>query len=173
MISILVSILRGRPSSSAIRGAARHCHVYDQAQCGLLSSGWDGKLLDCNEAFANMTGHGSREEMIGRPVIDFYEDPAERQKVVEDLLRSGVVENVRLKLKRKTGQTLDVLLNAKLSRNGRAEHFEIQGTVLDFTEYCRLEHKLMWQAQHDPLTALPNRSMVDDRLRQALCAPLH
>ena len=168
MISILVSILRRRSSSSAIRGAARHCHVYDQAQCGLLSSGWDGKVLDCNEAFAKMTGHGSREEMIGRPVIDFYADPAERQKVVEDLLRSGVVENVRLKLKRKTGQTLDVLLNAKLSRNGRGEPFEVQSTVLDFTEHCRLERKLRWQVQHDRLTALPNRSTVDDRLRQAV-----
>jgi diguanylate cyclase (GGDEF)-like protein/PAS domain S-box-containing protein len=168
MIPVLVSILRRRSSSSAIRGAARHCHVYDQAQCGLLSSGLDGKLLDCNEAFAKMTGHESREEMIGRPVIDFYDDPADRQKAVEDLLRSGVVENVRLKLKRKTGQTLDVLLNAKLSRNDRGEHFEVQGTVLDFTEYCRLERELTWQAQHDPLTALPNRSTVDDRLRQAV-----
>lgn len=168
MISTLVSILRRRASSSAIRGADRHCHVYDQAQCGLLSSGWDGKVLDCNQAFARMTGHGSREEMIGRSVIDFYADPAEREKVVEELLRSGVVENVRLKLKRKSGETLDVLLNAKLSRNGRGEPFEIQGTVLDFTEHCRLERKLMWQAQHDPLTGLPNRATVDDRLRQAV-----
>lgn len=126
----------------AIRGADHHCHVYDQAQCGLLSSGWDGKVLDCNEAFARMTGHGSREEMIGRSVIDFYADPAERRKVVEDLLRSAVVENVRLKLNRKTEDTLDVLLNAKLSRNGRGKPFEVQGTVLDFTEHCRLEGKL-------------------------------
>ena len=115
-----------------------------------------------------MTGHTSREEMIGRSVIDFYADPAQRQKVVEELLRSGAVENVRLTLKRKSGATLDVLLNAKLTRKGRNKPFEIQGTVLDFTEHCRLERKLRWQAQHDSLTGLPNRSTVDDRLRQAV-----
>ena len=167
IVSTFVSILRRRSMGSAIRGAARHCHVYDQAQCGLLSSGWDGRVLDCNDAFAKMTGYGSREEMIGRPVVDFYEDPADRQKVVEGLLRTGKVQNVRLKLKRKTGQTLDVLLNAKLSSDGTGKPFEIQGTVLDFTEHCRLERELRWRVQHDPLTALPNRSTVDDRLRQA------
>jgi diguanylate cyclase (GGDEF)-like protein/PAS domain S-box-containing protein len=148
--------------------AAQNRDLYDQSQCGLLLSSWNGLLVDCNESFVAMTGYGSRAEMVGLPAIDFYADPAERQKVVTELLQNGVVRNLKLSLKRKSGELLPVLLNARLSRDRDDQPFEIEGAILDISEHRRLEDKLIWQAQHDPLTGLPNRTTVENRLREAL-----
>ncbi len=148
--------------------AAQNRELYDQSQCGLLLSSWNGLLVDCNASFVAMTGYESRAEMVGLPAVDFYADPADRQKVVTELLQNGVIRNIKLSLKRKSGELLPVLLNARLSRNGDDQPFEIEGAILDISEHRRLEDKLIWQAQHDPLTGLPNRTTVENRLREAL-----
>ena len=40
--------------------------------------------------------------------------------------------------------------------------------LADMTELRRAEHAARFAAYHDPLTGLPNRRMLDDRLRQAI-----
>jgi diguanylate cyclase (GGDEF)-like protein/PAS domain S-box-containing protein len=148
--------------------AARNRDLYDQSQCGLSLTSWTGLLVDCNESFVAMTGYASHAEIVGLPAIDFYADPAERQKVVTELLRDGVIRNMKLSLKRKSGELLPVLLNARLSRDGDDHPFEVEGAILDISEHRRLEDLLIWQAQHDSLTGLPNRTTVENRLRESL-----
>jgi len=38
----------------------------------------------------------------------------------------------------------------------------------DVTEKRQLQHRIVWQAAHDPLTGLPNRALLADRLAQAM-----
>ena len=45
------------------------------------------------------------------------------------------------------------------------------GMVEDITERQRLEDRLRHQAQHDPLTGLPNRTLFFERLEAALAEP--
>jgi len=59
------------------------------------------------------------------------------------------------------GRTLRRALRA-LGRGGRVE------LLADVTELKRAEHAARFAAYHDQLTGLPNRRMLDDRLRQAI-----
>src|SRR5207248_10260914 len=53
-------------------------------------------------------------------------------------------------------------------RRDRRGRMRVLGTVEDVTERKLFETQLRYQATHDPLTGLPNRSLLVDRLRQAL-----
>ncbi len=117
---------------------------------------------------AKIGGYTSRAEMIGTSSLDIYADPAMRDQWTSVLLLDGVIENVELQYTKITGEICSVLLNAKLHRNERGEPFEIEGAVLDVTEHHRLHEQLEWQAKHDPLTGLPNRTMIDQSLRHAI-----
>ncbi len=44
-----------------------------------------------------------------------------------------------------------------------------EGTVEDITAQYNYRQQLEYQATHDPLTGLPNRNLLQDRLQQALC----
>ncbi len=44
-----------------------------------------------------------------------------------------------------------------------------EGTVEDITAQYNYRQQLEYQATHDPLTGLPNRNLLQDRLQQVLC----
>ncbi len=50
--------------------------------------------------------------------------------------------------------------------SGRA--LRLTGTLTDVTERRQFEEQLMYMATHDPLTSLPNRTLLQDRLAHAL-----
>ncbi|MDH5716700.1 MAG: ABC transporter substrate-binding protein [Spirochaetia bacterium] len=41
-------------------------------------------------------------------------------------------------------------------------------SIKDLTEQKKIEEKLTWKATHDPLTGLPNRALIQDRISNAL-----
>jgi diguanylate cyclase (GGDEF)-like protein/PAS domain S-box-containing protein len=166
-VGMILTLLEDEAKSAAYE-ALRNRDLYDRSQCGLFRSSWEGALLDCNESLARMSGYGSRVEMLGRSVFELYADPEDRDSWSTKLLIAGAVENVELRFTRATGEAGTALINAKLQRDDRGEPFEIDGALLDVTEHRQLHEQLEWQARHDPLTGLPNRTMVDQSLRQAL-----
>jgi diguanylate cyclase (GGDEF)-like protein/PAS domain S-box-containing protein len=166
-VGMILTLLEEEAKSAAYE-ARRNRDLYDRSQCGLFRASWPGIFLDCNEEMAKIAGYGSPAEMIGHSALEIYSDPAEREAWTSDLLLTGVVENVDLQYTKISGEVCTVLLNATLQRNERGEPIEIEGAVLDVTEHRRLHAQLEWQAKHDPLTGLPNRTMVDQSLRQAI-----
>ena len=63
----------------------------------ILSSLADGKCVDANEAYAELTGY-TRGELIGRTTVElnFWVSAQERQRVVRELVQKGRMENVEL-----------------------------------------------------------------------------
>jgi diguanylate cyclase (GGDEF)-like protein/PAS domain S-box-containing protein len=166
-VGMILTLLENEAESAAYE-ARRNRELYDRSQCGLFRSSWAGVFLDCNDSMAKIGGYCSREDMIGRPALEIYSDPHSRENWTSELLAAGAIENIELQYTKITGEVCTVLLNAKLQRNERGEPFEIEGAVLDVTEHRQLHEQLEWQAKHDPLTGLPNRTMVDQGLRHAI-----
>jgi diguanylate cyclase (GGDEF)-like protein/PAS domain S-box-containing protein len=69
---------------------------------------------------------------------------------------------------RLSGEVRWVHRQAEVVRGDRGEPLRMIGTVHDITERKALEEQLEHQAFYDPLTDLPNRRLIVDRLRQAL-----
>jgi diguanylate cyclase (GGDEF)-like protein/PAS domain S-box-containing protein len=127
----------------------------------------DGMYIDCNKAFLGITGYG-REEVIGRTSVDLniWADLHDRQRMVERITKDGVCRNLEARFCRKNGEVFWGLMSASL--------IELDGVscvlsiTRDISEAKLAENEIKRLAFYDPLTGLPNRRMLLERLRQTL-----
>jgi diguanylate cyclase (GGDEF)-like protein/PAS domain S-box-containing protein len=115
------------------------------------------------------------EPGAGMALDGFWFDRIHPEDVVDfrtllDRAFAGDAESVEreLRLRCDDGTFLPVLVRGLISRDhaGRATRFS--GTMLDLSERKRYESHIHQLAFFDPLTELPNRRLLDDRLHQAL-----
>ncbi len=126
----------------------RHRLLFEQNLAGVFRATLDGRILDCNEAFARIMGCASRAEMRSQHALSFYFDPADREAYLKQLQEKGSVANYELRMRRKDGTPLWVLENVNLTEDGTI----IQGTLIDITERKRTEAAL--QRRDDILAAV-------------------
>jgi len=107
--------------------------LYERNLSGVYRSSTDGRVLECNLAFARILGCESPEEVKALPAEAFYVEPADRAAFLEAIGREGAVTNFRERLRARDGREVTILLNANLIREGEGEAY-IEGTLLDITE---------------------------------------
>lgn len=127
----------------------------------------DGRFLEVNRGFEEITGY-DRTEILDRTSVEigFWDDPRDRREVLSRIESRGAVRNFETRLRMKDGEVRDALYSA--------QEFELDGrscllsAAQDITQRKRFEEELEHQALHDGLTTLPNRTLLRDRLEQAL-----
>ncbi len=127
----------------------------------------DGRLLDCNEACARMLGYDSRDDLLTVGRLN-YVNASDAFSIVAALPDLSTLANVEIALRRKDGSIAWVLQNLKLVSVEEASKVWIEAAMFDVTEQRVATEKLEYQAHHDGLTSLPNRSLAVDRLNVAL-----
>jgi diguanylate cyclase (GGDEF)-like protein/PAS domain S-box-containing protein len=129
----------------------------------------DFPAVYANAAFERITGY-SIDEVLGRNP-EFLLGTDTDQPVwqeIEAALRERREKRVVLRNYRKDGRLFwnELSLAPVINSTGRVTHFvAVQN---DITERKRYEAELEYQATHDSLTSLPNRSLLEDRLQQAI-----
>jgi len=128
-------------------------------------------VTDWNHQAESLFGW-SREEVLGRSYMDFLLPEAERRQLAEDFAQ--VVQDI---------SHLPHGINDNLTRDGRViscewfnawlprqegEPQEVISLAIDITERRRLEKQVQELAFFDPLTRLPNRRLLDERVEQAM-----
>jgi diguanylate cyclase (GGDEF)-like protein/PAS domain S-box-containing protein len=157
-----------RRAELALRASeARYRLLFERNLAGVFRHTLDGRILDCNEACARILGYDSRQDLLDHGTIAAYFDPGQREATVERLRRHGSLTNLETCLRRKDGSPVWVLENVTLlEEDGQPPALE--GTLIDITDRKRAEQQIVYQATHDALTGLPNRTYFRDRLLNAL-----
>ncbi len=90
-----------------------------------------------------------------------------RHEILPDLRKTGSWSG-ELELLDPTGRSLPVLAQfmAHRDQQGKVEHYSTM--LRDISERKAFEERLEHQATHDPLTGLPNRTLLLDRLNMAV-----
>ncbi|MCH8901479.1 MAG: PAS domain S-box protein, partial [Chloroflexi bacterium] len=114
----------------------------------------------------------SREGIIGTSVLDIYEDPEERTRLVNALIEHGEVADYEIRLKTGDGRVIDTSISARLLRNPDGTFAGSEGTIRDITERKQAERELERaleaerdRSRHDPLTGVLNHAAIVEELR--------
>jgi len=143
----------------------RYRVLFEQNAAGVCVTSMDGVIRDCNATFAAML-ESPRDQLLGESIERFYATPSEAGEIASLLRGVGTLNSVEVELRCKTGDPLWVLQNLVVV--GDAMTGVIHATVVDISDRKRAEEQIEFHAYHDVLTALPNRKLFTDRLRQAL-----
>ncbi|HEY3569351.1 MAG TPA: EAL domain-containing protein [Thermoanaerobaculia bacterium] len=159
---------RKRAEAALRKSEESYRTLFERNQAGVFRTAADGTILDCNDAFARILGYASRSECIGRSMAQHYADPGQRPRLFESLRANGVLSDLEVALHKADGSPAWVLANADLLAAKDSEPEILEGTVIDITQRRNAESQVVYQALHDSLTGLPNRTLFHDRLTQAL-----
>jgi diguanylate cyclase (GGDEF)-like protein/PAS domain S-box-containing protein len=127
------------------------------------------EIVYVNQAFVTRTGY-SREEVLGKsPRI--LQGP-ETQRIQLDALRAAMVAwqpiTVEIINYTKSGEKFWVEISLTAIANASGWYTHWIAIERDITERKRAENEIQKLANYDPLTGLPNRRMLMDRLQLAL-----
>jgi PAS domain S-box-containing protein len=121
-----------------------HRSIFDNATMGIYRSTVDGKLVRANNAFAQMLGYDSVEEVLQCDLQrDVYYYPDQRAKLIADRAPSGgSADGLEIFWKKKDGEPIWVQLNVKAipGDDGKTRFFDT--CVHEVTERVRAEESL-------------------------------
>jgi diguanylate cyclase (GGDEF)-like protein/PAS domain S-box-containing protein len=167
-------VLLGRDASarmaaeSQLRLAAR---VIARSGEGIIIADADGRIIDVNSAFENITGY-SREESIGRNpnfLSSGRQDSAFYAKMWQALNGEGFWQG-EIWNRRKNNEVFPEWLSLSAIRDDAGVVTNYVATFSDVTEARAREARIQHMAHHDFLTGLPNRFLLTDRFRQVAAA---
>jgi diguanylate cyclase (GGDEF)-like protein/PAS domain S-box-containing protein len=159
-------------SEQALREAERRYRsLFDNAIEGIFRTTPDGRYLDANPALARIYGFATPHELVAslRDIkSQLYVDPGRREEFMRIVKTRGEISGFESRVYRKNGDAIWISENARavFDDEGRVLHYE--GTVEDITERRQNQARIEQQANYDSLTGLANRSLLNDRLQQAI-----
>ncbi len=131
----------------------------------------NGKIILVNSQSEAYFGY-RREEMLGQLVELLVPDESVdahikyREIYMKNPIKRPMGTGKNLRAKRKDGTTFPV--DISLSPFGSTPGIMITSMVHDITLHKQMEERLKHLAEHDPLTGLVNRLLLEDRTKQAL-----
>lgn len=143
--------------------------VFSSAREGIIISDAGGRIIEVNDAFSHITGW-SREEIIGktpRVLQSGRHDAAFYESLWAELVEKGHWEG-EIWNRHKSGRAFAETIAISLVRDqaGTVSHYV--ALFSDITRQKENEQRLRRLAHFDPLTGLPNRTLLADRMEQAL-----
>jgi len=164
---------RNKAQEAARNAEAKYRAIFDNAVIGIFQHAPDGRPVSINRAFAAMHGYGSPEELmaeITNVAAQLFVDPPRMMEVAEASAAQGVVRGAEVELYRKDRSRFWVRVNLRAVRDPMGNIALFEGTAEDISDRKAAEAQVEYLAYFDALTGLPNRTLLKDRLENALAA---
>ncbi|MFD8320486.1 putative bifunctional diguanylate cyclase/phosphodiesterase [Kitasatospora purpeofusca] len=166
------------PGPAATEGDDRLLDALRVSEARLRAAFWDAgigmalidpedRIIEVNPAFATLVGRTVGE--LAQTHIHEIVDPEGMPHRLFPALVDGERDRLRVEkqLKHREGRTVWSKLTVSLIRDAAGGPLYTLALVEDITEQRRLGDRLEYQALHDPLTRLPNRTYFFERLDAA------
>lgn len=166
LLCIFWDITEEKEAENRLRQSAT---VFENTADGVIVTDLYNKILAVNKAFTEITGYSESETLgmktsfrrSGRHQKDFYESMW--RSIKTNGRWQGEIWN-----RRKSGEIYPEWMNISVVRDQTGQASNYVAVFSDITQIKRSQMQLDHMANHDPLTDLPNRTLLDDRLHQAI-----
>ena len=170
-ICMAVDVTQNRQVERALRDSEeRYRSIYLQAAVGLANGTLDGHFVDVNPRFCQMLGY-SREELLTKSIAevthpdDRLQSASFLQRLFDNEVDYFFIEKRYL---RKDGSSFWANTGISIVRDAQGNPQNALAVVRDISDRVRAQEQLKYDAFHDQLTGLPNRSLLMERLELAL-----
>jgi len=166
LIGVIADITESRGAAEKLNLDAS---VFTHAHEGIMITSDDGTIIDVNEAFSRITGY-SRDEVLGcNPRIL---SSGRQDKEYYAAMWAGLIDKSHwygeIWNRRKTGEVYAEMQTISAVRDEQGNIRQYVALFSDITERKQMEDQVRQLAFYDPLTKLPNRRLLNDRLRQSM-----
>ena len=166
VVAVVRDISHRKENEKQLQLAAR---VIENTMEGLLVTDLEGNIQMVNPAFSAITGFAAPEVLgknprllkSGRHDAEFY------AQMWRDLVDKGQWQG-EIWNRRKSGEAYPQWLTITAIADSRQRTAHYLGMFHDITNLKQSQAWIERQAYHDPLTGLPNRLLLGDRLQMAL-----
>jgi PAS domain S-box-containing protein len=144
----LASAIEHKRHEEALRRSeARYRSLVQSAVYGIYRSSLDGKFLDVNPALTAMLGYDSADNLLALdPKKDVFLVPEEHTRLMQEFHRSGRLDSIEVKWKRKDGNAITVRVSGRAVTTPEEPDEVLEIIAEDVTERRVLEDQFR-QAQ--------------------------
>ena len=146
LIGLSLDITERKQAEEKLRESEqKYRSMIERNLAGIYQTTIEGKILTCNDAFAQMLGYNSHTELLNKNARMLYFSDADRNKLISILQKDGELNNKEITLKHKDGSPVYLFESCILVKDALSGEVTIEGVILDITKRKKAEEQIQEQ----------------------------
>ncbi len=142
LLSIIRDITeRKNAENKIIESEEKYRAIFENVHDVFYITDYKGSLTEVSPSVEKYSGY-TREELIGKPLLQFYAAPDDYVNLCKTLDEKGEVTDFEIRMKNKKDQLVYVSVNARLLYDSDNNPIGSEGLVRDITKRKKMETKL-------------------------------
>ncbi len=138
-ITALRDITRQKQAQEELRKSElKYRTIFENVQDVFYQSDAKGNFTDVSPSIEKYSGY-TREELIGKPVASYYDNPNEREHLLQEIQKRGEVTDFEVRMKTKNSRLVYVSVNAHVLLDEQGNFKGIEGSLRNITERKQAE----------------------------------
>ena len=170
IVSLRTRIDHARAEASLKASEELMRNTFDHAAVGIAHTSIDDRYLLVNRRLCEILGYTRDELLVMRAIDITHPDDRDDEEDYQPRLVAGEINthSVEKRYVRKDGAAIWVNRTVSLVRDSVGKPLYFISVVEDISERKHAVEQMVYLAQYDPLTDLPNRNLLRDRLKLAM-----
>ncbi|MFZ3137435.1 MAG: EAL domain-containing protein [Thermodesulfovibrionales bacterium] len=134
---------RKRDEEAIRKSEGKYRNIFDNIQDVYYETALDGTILEVSPSIeAVIRGQYTRDDLIGKSMLDFYADKKVRETLLFMLKEHGSVHDYEITLKNRDGSLIPCSISALFQYDAEGKPLKLIGSLRDITERKQADKKL-------------------------------